>query len=136
MQLAGRIYKEVIPCLPSEEKWAMASQLRRASTSIPANVAEGYGRFYYQEGIRFCYIARGSLEETWTLVTLAKDLEFLPKELFDSIKSDVTELRRIIGGYIAYLKKSKPGQHEPGIATRIKEDPDLYFAQENESHDG
>ena len=59
-----RIYREVLPLLPSEEKWNLSQQLRRSSSSIPANIAEGYGRFYYQEIIRFCYIARGSLEET------------------------------------------------------------------------
>jgi four helix bundle protein len=63
-EFAVRIYREALPLLPPEEKWNLNQQLRRASTSIPANIAEGYGRFYYQEIIRFCYIARGSLEET------------------------------------------------------------------------
>ena len=60
-----RVYREVLPLLPSEEKWNLNQQLRRSSLSIPANIAEGYGRFYYQDNIRFCYIARGSLEETF-----------------------------------------------------------------------
>lgn len=61
---ALRIYREVLPALPAEEKWNLAQQLRRSSISISANIAEGYGRFYYQDNVRFCYIARGSLEET------------------------------------------------------------------------
>jgi len=60
---AVKICKEVIPLLPKDERWVMGLQLRRSAQSIPANIAEGYGRFYYQEGVRFCYIARGSLEE-------------------------------------------------------------------------
>ena len=59
-QFSLRIYREVLPLLPSEEKWNINQQLRRASLSVPANIAEGYGRFYYQDNIRFCYIARGA----------------------------------------------------------------------------
>ncbi len=50
--------------LPPEEKWAMTQQIRRCTQSIPANIAEGYGRYYYQDNVRFCYNARGSLAET------------------------------------------------------------------------
>ena len=59
MDLAVKVYREIIPLLPVEEKYALASQLRRSAQSIPANIAEGYGRYYYQDNIRFCYIARG-----------------------------------------------------------------------------
>jgi four helix bundle protein len=128
MQFAARVYNEVLPCLPAEEKWAMALQLRRASASIPANIAEGYGRFYYQEAIRFCYIARGSLEEVRTFLALAKEVKHLDAELHASLSLDVQELRKILGGYIAYLKKSKPGQHEPGARLALKEDTAVYSA--------
>ena len=59
-----KIYKEVLPLLPPDEKWNLSQQLRRSSLSISANIAEGHGRFYYQDNVRFCYNARGSLEET------------------------------------------------------------------------
>lgn len=61
---ALKIYEQVLPLLPPEEKWNLNSQLRRSTLSISANIAEGYGRFYYQDNVRFCYLARGSLEET------------------------------------------------------------------------
>ena len=73
-EFAMEIYKQIIPCLPTEEKYNLASQLRRAATSIPANIAEGYGRYYYQSNIQFCYIARGSLEEAKSHLILARDL--------------------------------------------------------------
>lgn len=59
-----KIYKQVLPLLPVEEKWNLKQQLRRSSLSISANIAEGHGQFYYQDNVRFCYNARGSLEET------------------------------------------------------------------------
>ena len=55
--MAVRIHKEIRPLLPPEEKYALSQQLRRASQSIPANIAEGHGRFYFQDNVRFCYIA-------------------------------------------------------------------------------
>ncbi|MCL4258412.1 MAG: four helix bundle protein [Anaerolineales bacterium] len=135
MLLAMRVYKEVIPFLPKEEKWAMASQIRRATASVPANIAEGYGRFYYQEGVRFCYIARGSLEEVRTYLTLSRDLNYLDSEVCASLLSDIEEMRKILGGYVAYLKKSKPGQHEPGSPLNIKEDMAVYSASEADWED-
>ena len=57
---AVNICQIVIPLFPQEEKWALASQMRRAVQSITANIAEGYGRFHYHETIHFCYIAPSS----------------------------------------------------------------------------
>ena len=121
MDFAKRVYKEVLPLLPNEEKWAMGSQLRRAVTSIPANIAEGYGRHYYQEGVRFCFVARGSLEETRTLLLLSSELGYVSEAIATSLQEDILELNRIISGYIAYLKKSKRGDNEPGANTQVSE---------------
>jgi four helix bundle protein len=126
VSFAKRIYKDVIPLLPREEKWAMTNQLRRAVTSVAANIAEGYGRFYYQEGIRFCYIARGSLDETFTYVLLARDLGFIPESTFYELNNESLELKRLIHGYVAYLKKSKPGANEPGANPALRESSAVY----------
>ena len=50
--------------LPQEEKYKLYDQIIRSSRSITANIAEGYGRYYYKENIQFCRISRGSLNET------------------------------------------------------------------------
>jgi four helix bundle protein len=81
---AVRVHREVIPLMPPEEKWSLAQQLRRSSQSIPANIAEGHGRFYYQENVRFCYIARGSLEETLSHVVFAHKVDYISEALYQS----------------------------------------------------
>ena len=94
------IYKKVLPLLPAEEKWNLNQQLRRSSLSISANIAEGYGRFCYQDNVRFCYMARG--------------LNFISDELYKELASEGDEIDKMLNGYISYLKKSKQGANEPG----------------------
>jgi len=132
-EFALRIYREALPLLPPEEKWNLNQQLRRSSLSIPANIAEGYGRFYYQDNVRFCYIARGSLEETLSHLVIAHEMKFVSKPLFDSLEQDGEKLTQLINGYIGYLKRSKQGQNEPGASHIIREDIALYDIDPSES---
>ena len=125
------VYKEVLPKLPSEEKWHLSQQLRRSAQSVPANLAEGHGRFYYQDNVRFCYIARGSLTETYTHLLLARDLKYIPDALFDQLKNQIEELIRIINGYIAYLKRSKRGEKEPGANYAVRDESTEYLTEDN-----
>jgi four helix bundle protein len=115
------VCKTILPKLPAQEKWALVDQLRRSAQSIPANIAEGYGRFYFQESIRFCYIARGSLEETFSHLTLARQLDYFDDETYKRLNGQIAELRRMISGYIAFLKESKRGASEPGANHQIRE---------------
>ena len=71
MNLAEVCYK-VTKTFPKEEIYGMTSQIRRAATSVPANIAEGYGREYRQEYIQFLRIAQGSLKELETHLLLAQ----------------------------------------------------------------
>jgi len=112
------VCKQVLPLLPKEEKWALVDQLRRAVQSVPANIAEGYGRFYYQDAIRYCYIARGSLEETFSHLTLAHRLGYLDAGRYDQISGEIRELRRMLSGYVSFLRRSKRGANEPGASIR------------------
>lgn len=116
VEFAEHIYKMVLPALPADEKWCLTQQLRRSAQSVPANIAEEYGRFYYQEGIRFCYIARGSLEETYSHLFLAYRLGYLSEETYQKSLNKINELRRMTSGYIAFLKQSKRGASEPGAS--------------------
>jgi four helix bundle protein len=121
VDFAERLHRQVLPVLPNEEKWSLGQQLRRASQSIAANIAEGYGRYYYQEGIRFCYIARGSLEEVYSFLIFAERVNYLPEELLNELYQDIDEIRRLLSGYINYLKRNKRGENEPGAHYQIKE---------------
>jgi len=125
-EFALQVYREVLPLLPPEEKWNLNQQLRRSSSSLPANIAEGYGRFYYQEIIRFCYIARGSLEETLSHLVLCYELNYIPKTFFDPLEQDGEKLSQLINGYIGYLKRSRQGQNEPGVNRSVHENLALY----------
>jgi four helix bundle protein len=129
---ALKVYRELLPLLPSEEKWNLNQQLRRSSLSISANIAEGYGRFYYQENIRFCYIARGSLDETLSHIVFAFEAKYIPASLFQEFQSEGDEIDKMLNGYISYLKKSKQGANEPGANSIVREDPELYFTESNE----
>jgi four helix bundle protein len=123
---AVKLCKEVLPLLPAEEKWSLSQQIRRAVQSVPANIAEGHGRFYFQETIRFCYIARGSLSETYTQLTIARELGYIPEKVYVDLRKQVEDLIRIINGYIAYLKRAKIGANEPGANYSVREETSFY----------
>lgn len=118
---ALKIYHEVLPSLPLEEKWNLNSQIRRSSLSIAANMAEGYGRYYYQENVRFCYNARGSLAETLSHLVFAFDAKYISETLYKELTEEGDEIDRMLNGYIAYLKRSKQGSTEPGADRTIRE---------------
>jgi four helix bundle protein len=128
IEFAKLVCKDILPQLPSHEKWALVEQLRRSVQSIPANIAEGYGRYYFQEGVRFCYIARGSLEETFSHLALAYKLEYLTDETYKSLTDEIQELRRMLNGYISFLKESKRGLSEPGSGVYVRKPSSSYFA--------
>jgi four helix bundle protein len=103
--LAVRIYREAIPKLPPEERWGLADQRRRASVSVVSNIAEGYGRYYFRERVRFSYMARGSLEEVGSLLVLAADLGYLDPEAVVALKEAVRKLMRQLNAYIQFLRR-------------------------------
>lgn len=100
-------YKEVIPCLPVEEKFNLNTQIRRASISATANISEGYGRYHYQEGIQFCRIARGSIHELKDHLTSCYDLEFISKEHYDTGIVLIENATLTLNGYIKFLQEKK-----------------------------
>lgn len=81
------IYK-VTDHFPESEKFGLQSQLRRASVSIPSNIAEGAGRNYKKEFIQFLHIALGSLAETDTQLIISNNLSYISKEKLEICKNN------------------------------------------------
>jgi four helix bundle protein len=133
---AVKVYRQVLPSLPPEEKWSLNQQIRRSSTSISANISEGYGRFYYQDNVRFCYNARGSLEETLSHLIFCLEVGFIPEGLYKELENEGEEIEKMLNGYIAFLKKSKQGENEPGANYKVREDSEPYEIEPSEDPDG
>ena len=100
-------FSQLAKRLPSSEKFRLADQIIRASRSVTANIAEGYGRFHYQENIQFCRQARGSLFELVDHLTVVYDEGYIDEEEFRGARERVFEVIRMLNGYIKYLKKRK-----------------------------
>lgn len=124
------VYKEVIPHLPSDEKWNLTQQLKRAAQSIPANIAEGHGRYHFLDNVRFCYIARGSLTEVQSHITLAHELGYLPGEIYKKMTSHAESISRQLNNYIAYLKRSKQGEKEFPAGYTVREESEPYLPED------
>ncbi len=92
---------------PAEEKYRLNDQMIRASRSVTANIAEGYGRFHYQENIQFCRTSRGSLYELIDHFITAYDEKYISEVTCNLYKGKIDVLIAKINGYIAYLKKRK-----------------------------
>lgn len=112
MDFAVLVCKEILPGFPTEEKYALTDQLRRSVQSIPANIAEGHGRYYYQEGVRFSYMARGSLAEVYNHICFAEKMGYIPESKLRACKDTIYEINRMLSGYITFLKESKRGASE------------------------
>jgi len=97
-------YKVIIPKLPKQEKHALISQLQRASISITANIAEGYGRYHYKEGIQFYRISRGSLNELKDHLISCLDLEYISESDKDRGLELIESAKISLNGFIKYVR--------------------------------
>src|SRR5690348_4042741 len=73
---------------PKQEEYRLKDQIFRASRSVTANIAEGFGRFHHQENIQFCRQARGSLTETLDHFIEAKDSGYINEEQLKDLRSE------------------------------------------------
>lgn len=89
---------------PKEEIWGITSQMRRAASSIPANISEGCGRDGDAELKRFMNIALGSACELDYFILLSADLGYLPAPDRQKLAAEILEIRRMLGGFIQKLK--------------------------------
>ena len=95
---------EATTSFPGDERFGLTSQMRRAGSSIPMNIAEGYGRGGDSEFARFLHIAAGSASELQYQLLLAQELDYLNDEDFEQLTKDVVEVKRMLSSLIQKLK--------------------------------
>jgi four helix bundle protein len=106
MNLVTETYK-MTRRFPKEEWYGLVQQIRRCAVSIPSNIAEGYGQKATNDYIRFLQISIGSLFELQTQLEIALNLEYIPKEAFDSLFESTREIERMMVSLINKIQKLK-----------------------------
>jgi four helix bundle protein len=101
-----RIYK-LAALLPAREQMCLGRQMRRAAVSLTSNIAEGEGRWQRPDTIRFQRMARGSLNELLDQINVCDDEEYAKPEHLNDLREHGYSVRRLIDGYIRYLKQQK-----------------------------
>jgi len=102
--LALEIYK-LTRLFPKEETYGMISQLRRCSSSVPANIVEGFYRHTTRELIQFLYNARGSAGEAIYFLVLARDLGYISLCIYKNLRYKYESLIKSINAFIKSLKE-------------------------------
>jgi len=106
VDLAVKMYR-VCEALPKYEQFGLAQQMRRASVSVPSNIAEGCGRGTLPDYRRFLMHARGSVYELETQIEIAKRIGFITGTDTTTLISETTDVARLINGIIRELN-SRP----------------------------
>ena len=96
---------------PKEELFGLVSQMRRSSSSIPSNIAEGCGRNSNPDFKRYLTIATGSSSELEYQLILSRDLNYLPESVFKELQNELTQVRKMIYSFIKIFdrKYTVPG---------------------------
>jgi four helix bundle protein len=96
---------------PRQEMFGLTDQLRRAGTSICANIAEGFARFHPKDKVKFYYTARGSASEIKSHLIIAKDLGYISSEVAEDLLSRIDPIRMMLNGMIRSILSKPPNPH-------------------------
>ena len=103
VELVSNIYRST-RTFPSDERYSLTSQIRRAAVSVPSNIAEGQGRCSTGEFRQFLGHARGSLLELETQLIISRDLNYLREDATVQLLSRIAEVGRILNGLLNALR--------------------------------
>jgi len=103
----SREISQLIKKLPNVEDYNLKNQMRRAKLSVTNNIAEGFGRFHYQENIQFSRQSRGSICELIDDFNECFDNGYIDQAYKEKIKKDAYHLIKVLNGYIASIKRQK-----------------------------
>ncbi len=126
-QLRLFVSREVAAHLPKDERFDLASQIRRAVRSTTANIAEGFGRFHYRDNYKFCSNARGSLFEILDHLITAKDDGCISESTLLEGRALFESAKRLVNGYMSYLQRAaNDGENlrEDSTAYRVTDELD------------
>jgi len=98
---------QLIKKLPKEEEYNLKGQMRRAKLSMTNNIAEGFGRYHYQENIQFCRQSRGSICELIDDFNECYDNGYIDAAYKDELKNDAYRLIKVVNGYVSSIKRQK-----------------------------
>jgi len=104
IEFVKEIYKET-KSFPKDELFGLTSQLRRASVSVPSNIAEGWLRQYTKEYIQFLFHSIGSCGEIETQLIIAKELGYINEKRFNSLIDKINHIVRMLNNLSKSLKK-------------------------------
>ncbi len=105
-RLTLAIYRDTTT-FPKDELYGLRSQMRRASVSIPTNIAEGCGRDGDKDFARFLQIAMGSASELEYHVLLARDLDLLKSRAYEALTGEIVEVKRMLASFIRKLRADR-----------------------------
>lgn len=106
MDLVVDIYRAT-KNFPTEEKYGLTSQIRRAAVSVPSNIAEGQGRRTAGEFLNQLSVARGSLMELRTQIEIALRLDFMNQPQFEPIQEAANRVGKLMNGLINSLESKR-----------------------------
>ena len=98
---------DITKSFPRAELYCLILQIRKAAISVHSNIAEGYGRYNFQENIQFCRIARGSINEVLDQLYVALDEKYIGNDTFNNCYQEGRNVELAINGYIGFLKEQQ-----------------------------
>lgn len=106
------VIRKILPMLPRDERFEHCSQIKKASRSTTANIAEGFGRFHYRDNYKFCSNSHGSLFEVLDHLISANDDGYVDHQVLQEGRELVATAARLLNGYMNYLQRAgSPDTH-------------------------
>ena len=105
--LTKQVYKTILPIMPIEERFALTNQLRRSVYSIPLNIVEGCGKNTDKDFAHYLDNALGSAHEVEYTCLLIFELEYIAKEIYDSVFNSLNEVKAMLISFIKFLRDEK-----------------------------
>ena len=102
-----RFITALVKKYPKDEKFGLVDDIKRASRSTTHNIAEGFGRFHYQENVQFCRLSRGSLHELIDQLITSKDEGYIQENEYIEGRKLISKALKLLNGYINYLSCQK-----------------------------